>query len=214
MTMQQKQATDPDVIAAAEIAGVDDDIDDSRYVSGLPGILGVIDVAVARIESVLLALGVLLMAVNTMANVVGRYVLGESIFFSEELNQALIILITFAGISYAARHGRHIRMSAFFDAAPFALRQAMMVAIAGVTAAMMFLLTWYAVDYLLAQMGRGRLLPALQIPQWWIIVWVPLGLFLTGLQYGLTAIKNLIDPDVWLSTSVLEGYDDSREEEV
>jgi TRAP-type C4-dicarboxylate transport system permease small subunit len=214
MTMQQKQATDPDVIAAAEIAGVDDDIDDSRYVSGLPGILGVIDVAVARIESVLLALGVLLMAVNTMANVVGRYVLGESIFFSEELNQALIILITFAGISYAARHGRHIRMSAFFDAAPFALRKAMMVAIAAVTAAMMFLLTWYAVDYLMAQMGRGRLLPALQIPQGWIIVWVPLGLFLTGLQYGLTAIKNLIDPDVWLSTSVLEGYDDSREEEV
>ncbi|MFV0301013.1 MAG: TRAP transporter small permease [Paracoccus sp. (in: a-proteobacteria)] len=192
----------------------DDDIDDSRYVSGLPGILGVIDVAVARVEAVLLALGVLLMALNTMANVVGRYVLGESIFFSEEVNQALIILITFAGISYAARHGRHIRMSAFFDAAPPPLRKAMMVAIAAVTAAMMFLLTWYALDYLMAQMRRGRLLPALQIPQWWIIIWVPLGFFLTGLQYALTAIKNLIDRDVWLSTSVLEGYDSPREEEV
>ena len=40
----------------------------------------------------LLAIGVLLMALNTMANVVGRYLLGQSIFFSEELNQALIIL--------------------------------------------------------------------------------------------------------------------------
>ena len=66
----------------------------------------------------------------------------------------------------------------------------------------------------MAQMGRGRLLPALQIPQWWIIVWVPLGFLLTGLQYALTAIKNVIDRDVWLSTSVIEGYDDSREEEV
>lgn len=216
MTLDDKHAPrpDPDVIAAAEIAGVDDDIDDSRYVSGLPGILGVIDVAIARIEAVLLAAGVLLMALNTIANVVGRYLLGSSIFFSEELNQALIILITFAGISYAARHGRHIRMSAFFDAAPFRIRKLLMIVIATLTAAMMFLLCWYSVDYLMAQISRGRLLPALQIPQWWIIVWVPLGFLLTGLQYALTAIKNIIDKDVWLSTSTLEGYDDSAEEEV
>ena len=206
---------DPDVIAAAEVAAVDeDDIDDSKYVSGLPGLLGVIDVGIARIEAVLLAIGVLLMALNTMANVVGRYVFGESLFFSEELNRALIILITFAGISYAARHGRHIRMSAFFDAMPFRMRKTMMIVIAVVTSAAMFLLTWYSVDYLLSQASRGRLLPALQIPQWWIIVWAPLGFFLTGLQYGLTAIKNLIDKDIWLSTSTLEGYDDSAEEEV
>lgn len=216
MTLEDRHAPnpDPDVLAAAEGPGVDDDIDDASYVSGLPGVLGVIDVAIARIEAVLLAAGVLLMATNTMANVVGRYVLGESIFFSEELNQALIILITFAGISYAARHGRHIRMSAFFDAMPFRMRKTMMIVISGITAAMMLLLCWYSVDYLTSQISRGRLLPALQIPQWWIIVWVPLGLFLTGLQYALTTIKNVIDPAVWLSTSTLEGYDDSRGEEV
>lgn len=216
MTLDDKHAPkpDPDVIAAAEAVSVDDEIDDSAYVSGLPGILGVVDVAIARIEAVLLAVGVLLMAVNTMANVVGRFVLGRSIFFTEELNQALIILITFAGISYAARHGRHIRMSAFFDAAPFGLRKAMMVLIAVVTAAAMFLLAWYSLDYVLTQASRGRVLPALQIPQWWIIVWAPLGFALTGLQYALTAIKNFLDKDIWLSTSTLEGYDDSAEEEV
>lgn len=214
MTLDDKHAPkpDPDVIAAAEIS-VDDDIDDSKYVSGLPGVLGVIDVAIARIEAVLLAIGVLLMALNTMANVVGRYVLGKSIFFSEELNQALIILITFAGISYAARHGRHIRMSAFFDAMPFRMRKTMMVIIAVATSAAMLLLAWYSFDYVLTQASRGRLLPALQIPQWWIIVWAPMGFFLTGLQYGLTAIKNLIDKDIWLSTSTLEGYDDAGTEE-
>ena len=46
------------------------------------------------------------------------------------------------------------------------------------------------------------------------IALVPLGFLLTGLQYALTAIKNLIDRDVWLSTSVIEGYDDTTEEEV
>lgn len=216
MTLDDKHAPkpDPDVLAAAEVPVIDDDIDDSKYVSGLPGILGVLDVAIARIEAVLLAIGVLLMAANTVANVVGRYVLGQSIYFSEELNQALIILITFAGISYAARHGRHIRMSAFFDALPFHLRKPLMILIATITAAAMLLLAWYSLDYVMTQASRGRLLPALQIPQWWIIVWAPLGFFLTGLQYTLTAIKNLIDKDIWLSTSTVEGYDDSHEEEV
>ncbi len=211
---QNPPAIDPDILAEVQTSAVDDDIDDSGYVSGLPGILGVIDVAIARIEAVLLALGVLLMALNTIANVVGRYLLSQSLFFSEELNQALIILITFAGISYAARHGRHIRMSAFFDATPPKLRKALMVLIAAVTAAAMFLLAWYALDYVMAQASRGRLLPALQIPVWWIIVWAPLGFFLTGLQYTLTAIKNLLHKDIWLSTSTLEGYDDTGEEEV
>ena len=92
--------------------------------SDLPGVLGVIDSGVARIEAVMLAAGVLLMAANTIANVVGRFVLQSSIFFSEELNSILIVLITFAGISYAARHGRHIRMSAIFDTLPPAGRKA------------------------------------------------------------------------------------------
>ncbi|WP_375258366.1 TRAP transporter small permease [Citreimonas sp.] len=197
-----------------QVPAASDDIDDSSYVSGLPGFLGVIDVTIARIEAILLAAGVLLMAVNTMANVIGRYVFGQSIFFSEEVNQALIILITFAGISYAARHGRHIRMSAIFDALTPRLRKPLMVVIALVTAAAMFLLTWYSVDYVMTQASRGRVLPALQVPVWWIIVWAPLGFFLTGLQYSLTAIKNLIHKDIWLSTSTLEGYDNDREEEV
>jgi len=205
---------DPDVLAKARIPASDGDIDDSQYVSGLPGFLGVIDVAIARIEAILLAAGVLLMALNTVANVIGRFVLGQSIFFSGELNQALIILVTFAGISYAARHGRHIRMSAIFDALTPALRKPLMVLIAVVTAAAMFLLTWYSVDYVMNQASRGRLLPALQIPIWWIIVWVPMGFFLTGVQYTLTAIKNVLDKDIWLSTSTMEGYDDTGEEEV
>ncbi|WP_135503258.1 TRAP transporter small permease [Roseovarius aestuariivivens] len=205
---------DPAAVADADVPVNDEDIDDSKYVSGLPGFLGVIDVAVARLEAVLLAMGVLLMALNTMANVVGRYVLGQSIFFSEELNQALIILITFAGISYAARHGRHIRMSAIFDASSPGIRKVLMVLIAAVTAAGMFLLTWYAIEYVQKQASRGRVLPALQIPVWWIILWAPLGFFLTGVQYTLTAIKNLIDKDIWLSTSTLEGYSSNEEEEV
>ena len=177
------------------------------HASSLPGPLGFIDSLISRVESFMLALSVLLMATNTVGNVVGRYVFQSSIFFSEELNRILIILVTFAGISYAARQGRHIRMSAIYDAMPPTTRKVMMVVIALVTAVFMFGLCWYALGYIETQAHRGRVLPALQIPVWWTLVWVPFGLFMTGMQYLLTAIKNVMEKDIYLSTNVLEGYD-------
>ena len=181
-----------------------------RQESSLPGVLGVIDTTISRIESFFLATGVLLMALNTVANVVGRFAFQQSIFFSEELNRILIILITFAGISYAARHGRHIRMSAIYDALPGKARKSLMIGIALITAIFMFGLCYYATTYIMTQFSRGRVLPALQIPVWITLVWVPIGFFMTGVQYTLTAVKNIAPRDISLSTSVLEGYEEDE----
>src|SRR6056297_3525882 len=148
-----------------------DDAALGEYRSTLPGVLGGIDNTIARIEAVLLAVGVLLMAANTIANVVGRFVFQNSLFFSEELNRILIIMITFAGISYAARHGRHIRMSAIYDAMPPRMRKLLMIVIALVTAVFMLGLCYYSFQYILTQAGRGRVLPSLQIPVWVTLVW-------------------------------------------
>lgn len=201
-------------VAPADIPKAGGDDSPSSYRSDLPGLLGWVDNGIARAEAFLLAAGVLLMAGNTVANVVGRFGFGRSIQATEEVNRILIILITFAGISYAARHGRHIRMTAFFDMIPVRPRKLLMILIALVTSVFMFALAWYSWGYLQTTMGRGRLLPSLQIPVWWTLVWVPVGFFMTGLQYLLTAIKNILQPDIYLSTNVLEGYADESEHEV
>jgi TRAP-type C4-dicarboxylate transport system permease small subunit len=195
----------PSEMPPSPAAKVSDDYD-----SALPGFLGTIDRVIARIEAVMLAAGVLLMALNTIANVIGRFVFAESIYFTEELNRILIVLITFAGISYAARQGRHIRMSAIYDTLPPPARKTMMIVIALVTCVFMFGLCWYAIGYIETQASRGRVLPALQIPVWITLLWVPVGFFMTGMQYALTAIKNVISHDIYLSTNVLEGYEDDE----
>jgi TRAP-type C4-dicarboxylate transport system permease small subunit len=184
----------------------------SEHQSGMPGVLGTIDSLVSRIESFALAAGVLLMAVNTMANVVGRFVFQYSLFFSEELNRILIILITFAGISYAARQGRHIRMSAIYDTLPVGPRKALMIVITVVTAIAMFALCYFSVSYIAKVASSGRVLPSLQFPVYWIFLWVPVGFFMTGIQYLLTAIKNVVEKDIYLSTHVLEGYKEDEQE--
>lgn len=180
--------------------------------STLPGFLGTIDTAISYLEAFLLAAGVLLMAVNTVANVVGRFVFQYSFFFTEELNRIIIVLITFAGVGYAARHGRHIRMSAIFDALPFGMRKALMIFIAIVTSLAMFALCYFSVVYILDLQSKGRVLPAMQIPVWTIYLWAPLGFLVTGTQYLLTAIKNLVSHDIYLSTTVLEGYEETEVE--
>ena len=182
------------------------------YKSGLPGPLGVVDLIIAKIEAVMLAIGVLLMALNTCINVIARFVFGEGLFFSGEINRILIILITFAGLGYAARHGRHIRMSAIYDTLPTAARKVLMIIIALITAVVMFMLCYYSTEYILNLQERGRVLPALRIPIWVIYVWVPIGFAITGVQYVLTAIKNMVAKDVYLSTSVLDGYADTETE--
>lgn len=186
--------------------------DTGTFESGLPGFLGVIDVAISKVEAVILALGVILMAVNTCTNVIFRFVLGEGLFFSGEINRILIIMITFAGIGYAARHGRHIRMSAIYDVLPTTPRRILMILIALFTSAIMFFLCYYSVDYITNLYDRGRILPALGFPIWTIYVWVPIGFAVTGTQYLLTAIKNVTSTDVYLSTGVVDGYADTEKE--
>ncbi|MEX2321795.1 MAG: TRAP transporter small permease [Saccharospirillum sp.] len=186
--------------------------DTGTFESGLPGILGVIDVAISKAEAVILALGVILMATNTCVNVILRFVFGEGLFFSGEINRILIIMITFAGIGYAARHGRHIRMSAIYDVLPTMPRRILMIVIALFTSAVMFFLCYYSVGYITDLYSRGRILPALGFPIWIIYVWVPIGFTVTGTQYLLTAIKNMTSTDVYLSTGVVDGYADTEKE--
>ncbi len=185
-----------------------DEESEKNYHSGLPGVLGVIDTAISKIESVILALGVLLMALNTVTNVIARFVFGNSIMFSGELNRILIIMITFAGIGYAARHGRHIRMSAIYDALPAGGRKALMIGISLFTSLIMFFLLYYSIVYIQDLYSKGRVLPALSLPVWMIYLWVPMGFLITGIQYLLTAIKNLTSREVYLSTGVVDGYKD------
>ncbi|WP_290784339.1 TRAP transporter small permease [Halomonas sp.] len=190
----------------------EDEIAEKGYRSTLPGPLGPIDTWISRAEAVILAMGVILMAINTIANVLSRFILGESLHFSEEVNRILIVMITFAGIGYAARHGRHIRMSAIYDAVPTGGRRWMMICISLFTALVMFVLCYYSIGYISTLYGRGRVLPSLSMPVWIMYIWVPIGFAITGIQYLLTAIKNLTSRDVYLSTHVVDGYKDTETE--
>ena len=172
--------------------------------STVTGILDSIDSLIARVEEFIMAVGIILMAVNTIANVISRFIFNHSIIFAEELNSTFILLVTFAGIGYAARHGRHIRMSAIYDHMPDKVRKILMTVIVAVTAFFMLFLAYYSVQYIYHVYSKGRVMPALGVPVYIIYLWVPVGFFITGIQYALTTVKNIREKEIYLSTNLKE----------
>jgi len=179
--------------------------------TGMLGVLNTVDKAIAKVETLILAYAIILMALNSIANVIGRFVIGQSIYFSPELNQFLIVLVTFVGLGYATRQGRHIRMSAFYDQLSDRGRKVLMIVIALITGAVMFVLAYYSYLYVDRVARLGKVTPALQVPLYLTYLWVPLGFVITGIQYFLTVYKNLCARDVYISFEHIDTYEDPEE---
>jgi len=163
--------------------------------------------ALTRVEESCLAVGILGIAALTIGNVVAR-LFGGALFFAEELSQFLIIGVTFLGLGYAASRGRHIRMSALFDALPARQRKALMLLITATTAALLFFLAYLGVRYALGPMRiLGSVSPTMQVPLWTVYLMAPLGLALAGIQYVLAFAKNLTTEGVWLSFATRADLD-------
>lgn len=166
-----------------------------------------------RIEALILVVSVLSMALNNVANVIGRVLFNHGFFFTEELNSILIILITFAGTSYAARHARHIRMTAIFDMLPPVAKKVSITIISFISAALIFLIAWFSVEYIAWIAPKGKVLPAMQIPVYMTYLWVPASLFLTALEYFLTGIRNVLNDEMYIASQIKgDGYEQLNEE--
>lgn len=157
------------------------------------------------IEKFVVCFSILLMMVNSTANAIGRYVFGQSLFFSEELNQFLIVAVTFIGFAYAVRKGRNIRMTALYDSLGYGAKKVLSTLISIITGLLMFYLAYKAVYYVLDLKDLNRLSPALQYPVYIIYSIIPVGLGLAGVQYLIAFFMNISHRDIYLSYDVIDN---------
>lgn len=184
---------------------------DDQPRGGALRVLSLIDRGIVWFEAGVLSLGVMAMALVSIANVIGRNLLGESLTSADEINQALIVLITFVGIGFGVRRARHIRMSALYDQAGGRLRKTMIVVISFATAGLLLALAWFAIQYTASLWQTGTVTPALRMPLYLVYLWVPVGFTLGAIQYLLAAWRNLTDPETWLSFTERDEYKSSGE---
>lgn len=169
---------------------------------------------IQRLEEFLLSASILIIAVLTILNVICRSAFGFSLAFTEEISQFCIIIVCFVGLSYAASKGRHIRMTAIYDQLPTAARKWAMVIITSTTAAIMFVLTWYAFGYVTAVYELGGVYPVLSVPFSVVYAIAPVGLLLAGVQYALATIRNLTEPEIYLSFETRDEYEEPVIQEI
>ncbi len=150
------------------------------------------------------ALGILL-----IANVSARTFF-ESIYFAEEVSKFLVMLTTFAGVSYGVRKARHIRMGAFLDAMPPKMEKTFIIVISAVSALVMAIMCWASWEYLFNAMSKGHMTPALRVPKWTFYIIMPIGFGMACIQYIRTIIKNITEKDPWQSPDQQSEYEDEE----
>lgn len=163
-------------------------------------LLRFLDRLMARLEEVFLASAILLMSLLLIVNVLMRVTIGSSVTCAEELGQILLTVVTFVGISYVARHGKHIRMSIFYDLGGPGLRKFMATLVSLVTSLTLYWLTWIAYNYMTAIKISHRVTPALGIPVWLVTCVVVLGFFSAATQYAHIFYLNLAAKESFLGT--------------
>lgn len=167
-----------------------------------------IDKCVIKVEQVLLAASIFALSTVTIGNVLSRKLFNFSWSWAEEVLQFILVLVTFMGISYAARKSRHIRMTAFYEMVSESRRKILMVIICLGTAVVLFYLSYYALLYVMKVQASGRVTPALRLPFYLAVIWAPLGLFMAGIQYTRTFFKNITTAGIWTSVDMHSDYEE------
>ncbi len=153
---------------------------------------------IIKLEEIVLASAILAMAATLSINAIGRTFFNQGIISSEEIGQHLIVVVTFIGLSYCIKNGRHISMLVIFDFLPPKFKKVVALIITGVTALAMGILSYISIDYIFLAQESGKVTTSLRIPTFYIIAIVAVGFILATLEYVLLFIKNISNKDVYL----------------
>lgn len=170
--------------------------------------VAILDHALLKIEEFILSYGTISLAVLVVGSVISRSVFNRSWIFMEEVANTLMIFITFLGLGYCVRKARHIRMSAIHDMLPKPIRKLLIILVSVGTAITMAILGYWALLYTSQAYNAGNVTPALRIPIFYIVMWVPIGFFMAAIEYLMTVYKNLRSREVYLSVEVPDSYED------
>ena len=134
------------------------------------------------VEYLLFGLG-LTMTLVVAVQVFFRYVLNQSLFWSEELARFLLVWLSFLGASVAYRRKAHPGVDVLSSRMPDSLRKMFAVIVHSVSLIFFFVMILYGCRF--AYFVRLQISPALYVPKWIIFSIVPLS-GLIFLIHGIT----------------------------
>jgi C4-dicarboxylate transporter, DctQ subunit len=146
------------------------------------------------VENSLIIFSSAIMCIITFANVVSRYVTGNSFAFTEEITINIFVLLVFAGASVGVKNSAHLGFTLLFDRANLPIKKFLCI-FSGLLVTVVFILfAYYGIDMVLYQMSVNQMTPALGWHQWMVSSTFPLGCILCiirSIEVVVKEYKNL-----------------------
>lgn len=150
-----------------------------------------VDEVLEKIEENAIAILLMLMTFITFWQVVNRFILKESLSWSEELSRYLSIWAAFIGASLGVKKGAHIGVEAFVSILPKTVQRYVYI----VTIVFCFIfcgsIAYIGYGYCIKLMATGQLSPAMRIPIVLAYAAVPAGCLLMAVRYVLLFIQEV-----------------------
>lgn len=146
-------------------------------------------------EEVIITTCIWIMAVILVANVIGRTGFHRTLSFAEEVASIVTIFVTFVGTSYCVRIGRHITMTALYDALGPKGKKIFYLIVCLLTGFLMFAVAYISFTYVQELYSSGRVTNALLLPLWIPYLMIPLAFIVAGIQYLILFVVNLKEKD-------------------
>lgn len=149
-----------------------------------------LDLLIERVGTVLASLTLTVALVTISAQVVFRYVIGDSIIWAEELARYALIWSAMIGAAVAYRRGAHVAVSVLWGLLPRAGVRFVWRAIHLIIIVFATVVLWQGLALVLRNFARHQLSPALQVEIGWAYLAIPCG----GALLALAAIEG-----IWLA---------------
>lgn len=131
------------------------------------------------------------------AGVWWRYVINDSIAWTEEVAKYLMVWMTFTGAPIALKYGRHVGIEVLPNSFPARLRQATYAIIYLIVLLVMTALTYYG--YNLAINAAPQTAANFKMSLLYVYISMPIGtaiMFVVALEFFVEAITGIFDPRI------------------
>ncbi|HZD53887.1 MAG TPA: TRAP transporter small permease [Woeseiaceae bacterium] len=149
-----------------------------------------LDLLIERAGTVLASVTLAVALVTISAQVVARYIVGDSIIWAEELARYALIWSAMIGAAVAYRRGAHVAVGVLWGVLPEAGVRFVWRAIHLIVVAFAAVVLWQGLALVLRNFARHQLSPALQVEIGWAYLAIPCG----GALLALAAIEG-----IWLA---------------
>jgi len=150
-----------------------------------------------KLEEWILILSFMFLVVLVFAQVFFRYVISESLGWSEELSRYMLIWIAWISACYIMRSGKHIRIETIKNKFSESVQKWIEALVLILWSIFALFLAIEGMDLVLGIQATGQVSPSIGIPMWMVYLGLPIG--------GVIMIIRIIQQFYWLFTSKQKG---------